>query len=255
MYTIQINHKEAGLTQYKIYSEDEAEEKGISYKYWKEAKIGDYATSDDGHVAKLINRREYKNTCGKVNVYMRFPWGYTFFNPKGKTKPFNAAGRKSNVTMTGKSYIEVQSRQRKMKDLALRYALEPDYDKAIDWVFGHKGSIKEWERRKWRRTMKSEVFRNMVKDELASLLKGKGLTEEYTLELLETTIKLAKNKKDVTNLMRAVDNLQDMHGMKEKNQIKTTEKLEAHSTIELLDELKKEEKSIQIEQTTTKQED
>ena len=54
--------------------------------------------------------------------------------------------------------------------------------------------------------------------------------------------------------MRAVDNLQDMHGMKEKNQIKTTEKLEAHSTIELLDELKKEEKCIQIEQTTTKQE-
>ena len=94
----------------------------------------------------------------------------------------------------------------------------------------------------------------MVKDELSNLLKNKGLTEEYTLELLENTIKLAKDKKDVTNLMRAVDNLQDMHGMKEKNQVKTTEKLEAHSTIELLDELKKEEKSIQIEQTTTKQE-
>ena len=255
MYTIQINHKEAGLTKYKIYSEDEAVEKGISYKYWKEAKIGDYATSDDGHVAKLLNRREYKNTSGKINIYLRFPWGYTFFNPRAKTKPLKAACRKTNTTMTGKSYIEVQSRQRTMKDLALRYALEPDYDKAIDWVFGHKGTVEDWERRKWKRTMKSEVFRNMVKDELANLLKDKGLTEEYTLELLENTIKLAKDKKDVTNLMRAVDNLQDMHGMKEKNQIKTTEKLEAHSTIELLDELKKEEKSIQIEQTTTKQED
>ena len=51
-------------------------------------------------------------------------------------------------------------------------------------------------------------------------------------------------KGDVTNLMRAVDNLQDMHGMKDKHLIKTTERLEATSTKKLVDDIFEEEKLL-----------
>ena len=92
--------------------------------------------------------------------------------------------------------------------------------------------------------MKSEVFKNMVKDELQKLLQDHGLTEGYTLELLEETIEKARNKGDITNLMRAVDNLQDMHGMKDKHLLKTTQQIEATSSTKLIDELREEEQHL-----------
>ena len=94
----------------------------------------------------------------------------------------------------------------------------------------------------------------MVRDELQKLLKEHGLTEDYTLQLLEETIKKAKDKGDVTNLMRAVDNLQDMHGMKDKHQVKTVEQIEATSNTKLIDELREEEEKLIATKTTITEE-
>ena len=93
----------------------------------------------------------------------------------------------------------------------------------------------------------------MVREELQALLKKHNMTESYTLELLEETIEKAKNKGDITNLMRAVDNLQDMHGMKEKNQIKTVEQIEATSNVKLIDELRETEEKLTATKTTIKE--
>jgi hypothetical protein len=248
MYTVNIHHRgESQATSYKIYRKDEADERDIKYFYWKEANTGDYALSDDNYVAKVISRREYKSNNKTPNIYLRFPWGYTFFSPKYNSKKLIAHGRKTNVTFTGKSYIEVQSGQDKMKNLATMFALKPDYDLAIEWALG---AVTDSERRKWKRTMKSEVFKGMVKDELSKLLVDRGLTEGYTLQLLEDTIHMAKDKKDVSNLLRAVENLQDMHGMKEKYLVKTTQQIEATSSTKLIDELREEEKHLIATQTT-----
>ena len=85
---------------------------------------------------------------------------------------------------------------------------------------------------------------------MVKLLSEHGMTEDYTLNLLEETIQLAKSKKDVTNLMRGIENLQDMHGIKEKHLVKTTDKIEAHSSAELIDDIVKEEKTLLAQRTT-----
>jgi len=248
MYTVNIRHKgDKEPTTYSIYRKDEADDKNITYCYWKDANTGDYALSDDEYVAKVISRREYKSNNKIPNVYLRFPWGYTFFSPKYKSKKLIAHGRKTNVTFTGKSYIEVQSGQDKMKNLAMMFSLKPDYDLAIEWALG---AVTDSERRKWKRTMKSEVFKNMVKDEMQKLLQDHGLSEGYTLDLLEEAIRMAKDKKDVSNLLRAVENLQDMHGMKDKHLLKTTQQIEATSSTKLIDELMEEEKHLLATKTT-----
>ena len=251
MYTINIDHRQDGITTYQVYRQAEADKEGIEYKHWKDATKGEYAVSDDGYVAKVISRREYDSNHDIKNVYIRFPWGYTFYNPKYPTKKLKASGRKSNTTFTGKSRIEVQSGQDKMKNLAAMFALKPDYDLAVDWALG---SVTPEERRRWKRTMKSEVFKQMVREELQKLLSDHGLTEDYTLDLLTETIDKAKNKSDVTNLLRAVENLQDMHGMKDKHLVKTVDTIEAHSNTKLLDELIEEEQRIIAQRTTTKEE-
>ena len=93
----------------------------------------------------------------------------------------------------------------------------------------------------------------MVREELQKLLNEHGLTEDYTLQLLEETIIKAKDKGDITNLMRAVDNLQDMHGMKEKHLVKTTEQIEATSNTKLIDELKETEDKLIATKTITEE--
>ena len=251
MYTINIDHRQDGMTTYQIYRQDEADKEGINYKHWKEAKTGDYGVSDDGYVAKVISRREYDSNHAVKNVYLRFPWGYTFYNPKYPTKKLKASGRKSNTTFTGKTRIEVQSGQDTLKNLAAMFALKPDYDLAVDWALG---STTPEERRRWKRTMKSEVFKKMVREELQKLLSDHGLTEDYTLDLLTETIDKAKNKSDITNLLRAVENLQDMHGMKDKHLVKTVDTIEAHSSTKLLDEIIEEENRIIAQRTVTKEE-
>ena len=75
-------------------------------------------------------------------------------------------------------------------------------------------------------------------------VKKHGMTEDYTLDLLDETITTAKDKKDVTNLMRAVENLQDMHGMKDKSKLKTTTQIEGTVTRKLLDKIQEEEKKL-----------
>ena len=250
MYTINIDHKDKGLTTYNIYRKEEADKKGINYVYWKLANVGQYAISDDDYVAKVINRKEYPSNHNKDNIYLRFPWGYTFFNPKYASKKLKVSGRKTNTTMTGKPMLEVVSKQDMMKNLAKAYSVTWDYNLALDMVLG---SYTPSEFKKWKRMMKTEVFDKMIKEELADLLTDHGLDKTYTLELFAKVIEMAQDKKDVTNLMRAVENLQGMHGMKEKQLVKTTEKLEAISNTKLIDELREEEDRLVATKTTTKE--
>tara|TARA_R110002020_G_scaffold212480_4_gene419120 strand:- start:16238 stop:16999 length:762 start_codon:yes stop_codon:yes gene_type:complete len=250
MYTIPIHHNgDTDPTVYKVYKKKEADKESIEYKYWKDANIGEYGITDDEYVAKVINKKAYDSNHKEPNIYIRYPWGYTFFNPNYASKQLHAMGRQSNQTFTGKPHLEVMAKQDVMKNLALMYSLKPDPDLAIDWVFD---SISTKKRRKFKRIMRTEVFQSMVKEQLQELLTEHGLTENFTLDLLDETISLAKEKKDITNLLKAVDNLQEMHGMKDKHLVKTIDKLEATSSTRLLDEIIEEEKSIKIQQTTEK---
>ena len=250
MYTINIDHKDKGLTTYSVYRKDEADEKGIEYVYWKMVQPGGYGLSDDNYVAKCIKRKAYPSNHNKDNVYLRFPWGYTFFNPKYASKKLNVSGRKTNTTMSGKPMLEVKSKQDMMKNLAKAYSVTWDYNLALDMVLG---SYTPTEFKKWKRMMKTEVFEKMIKEELADLLTDHGLDKTYTLDLFAKVIEMAQDKKDVTNLMRAVENLQGMHGMKDKQLVKTTEKLEAISNTKLIDELREEEDKLIATKTTTEE--
>ena len=248
MYTIDIHHKgDNAPTTYKILKKEEADSENIQYRHWKKAGEGEYGISDDNYVAKVISKSVYNPT----SVYIRYPYGYTFFNPKYESVSLKASGRKSNTTISGKTQWEVLANGQKMKNLAMVYATAMDYDKTIEHVLNNPTDNQKV---MWKRRMKKEKFKDMVRKEVQALLKEHGLTEDYTLQLLEETIRKAKDKGDVTNLMRAVDNLQDMHGMKEKHQIKTTEQIEATSNTKLIDELQETEEKLIATKTTVRDE-
>ena len=248
MYTIDIHHKgDKEATTYTVFNKKEAKEKDIDYKHWRKANEGEYGVSDDNYVAKVISRAKYKST----SIYIRFPYGYTFFNPNYNSSKLNFAGRKANNTISGKTHWEVIAKGQKMKNLAMVYAQTMDINKTIEHVLDNPTDNQKV---MWKRRMKKEKFKDMVREELQALLKKRNMTEGYTLELLEYTIQKSKDKGDITNLMRAVDNLQDMHGMKEKHLIKTTEQIEATSNTKLIDELRETEDKLIATKTTVTEE-
>jgi len=243
MKEITINHRdERGKTTYTLYEKDEAEDAGIDYKYWQNAEVGEYGVTDDGIVAKVIQKTEYDNNSGKKSVYVRFPWGYTLY-PKqySDKKKLLARGRKSAYTLTGDSQWHVGRRKRDMENIALCYAQVFDKDFAIALA---TGGVSKSKHRSYRRYMRTEKFRQMVREELKKLLEKQELTEEYTLKLLKEGIEIAKDTKDVTNILKAVKNLQELHGMNEKDKVKRTAALEVNQTKRLIDKITQEEERM-----------
>ena len=140
MYTITIKHKGIGEKTYEIYTEEEANKEGLQYNHWKKAREGQWALSDDGFVSKVIKRKKYRTDDKIDNVYLRFAWGYTFYNPKYKGKELKVKGRKSNTTMSGKRPIEVKAKQKRMQNLAMVYAQTMNTEDTIARVCGEVNS-------------------------------------------------------------------------------------------------------------------
>lgn len=241
MYEISINHRDKGKTFYIIYTKEEAENEGVDYKYWKDAKKGDYALSDDNYVAKVIQRRKYKSNNGVNSYCVRMPFGYAFHSPKYPTQKLKAEGRQSNATLSGKPQLEVKKNSTVWRNLSLAYSTCFNMDLAIDLVFDNAGVSK---RRTYKRYMRTKEFQSMVKDELKGVLKEKGYGETDVIDLLSKGLQMAEKKNDVTNFLRVVENMQEMLGMKDKNVIKTTHTLEATANRKLLDEIAEEEASL-----------
>ena len=246
MYIVTIHHRgHEEPTDYKIYEKEEMDSQNKRYVYWKEANEGDYALSDDGYCAKVIKKTLYPNNTKNKTIYLRVPWGYIMWNPKYPTKKFKAKGRITPHTFKGKPLFQGFKKREKFRNLAMCYAQTMDKDLSIDLAMGtHTDS----EHMNWKKRMNTEEFRSMVREELQALLNSHGKTADYTMQLLGDAIELAKTKKDVSNLMRAVENLQDMHGMKDKALVKTTTQIEAVSTSKMLDEINEEEKRLKATQ-------
>jgi hypothetical protein len=249
MFEITINHK-SGAKSYPIYSEIEALEKGIDFKHWKKAEEGTYCISDDGYIAKVLKRKNYESDRNEATLYVRTPYGYIMHNPNYKTQKFYAEGRSTPWTLSGKPALEVKSKSHKWKNLALAYvSTNFDADLAIDLVMGQ---TTPQQRRRWKRNIRTEEFKSVVREELDVLLKESGKDKEYVMELLEEAITMAKKKEDVSNLMRATEKLMSLHGMDDKDTIKTTRQIEGVSTKKLIADVLQEEQKIKLTETTEK---
>lgn len=62
------------LGEFLIYTQEEADKEGISYKPWYDATNTDYAMSDDGYIAKVRNISTYPKKY-MTGVEVKLPLG------------------------------------------------------------------------------------------------------------------------------------------------------------------------------------
>lgn len=247
MFEIAINHK-SGRKSYPVYTKEEADSSSIEYKHWKEVREGEYCLSDDGYVSLTLKRKEYESDRNQPTLYIRTPFGYIMHNPNYSSQKFYAEGRSTPWTLSGKPALEVQSNSQKWRNLALAYvSTNFDADLAIDMVLGQTTAQ---QRRRWKRNIRTEEFKKVVREELDVLLKDSGKDREYVMTLLEESIQMARDKKDVTNMMRATEKLMSLHGMDDKDTIKTTRQIEGVSTKKLIADVLEEEQKLKLTETT-----
>ena len=243
MYTISINHKAIGEVEYSVFYSQEAIDKDIDFDYWQDAKEGQYALTDDGYVAKIISKKEYSDEHGRKSFYYRMPFGYIMWNPKYPNKKFNCGGRVANNTFTGKKWLDVKVKSEPYKALAMWAAMTEDRDIAIDQVFG---SVSVSKRRSLRRHMRTESFKSMKRGEAQKMLESNMMDADYFIDLMKQGVTIALKKEDVQGIRGFVNDGMEIHGMKDKETVTVTERLEATQTRKLIDNINAQEDKLEI---------
>jgi hypothetical protein len=198
-----------------IYTQAEADELGIKYKPWIECEEGEYGLSDDGYATELITKKNYKDARHGY-------WSFT----GGLVKRYANDYKKGNSTeellvgplLTGErkaKKIADALKTDKAKQIMRAYLLnDRKIDIAVRQILPGAPMI---ELNKWRTVAKSEEFKRLVKEEILNLLEACGYSKQKTILLLDEAIQMARDKKDVSNMMRAVENLFDILGFRDKD--------------------------------------
>ena len=241
MFSVNINHKDIGPTDYIIYTKDEANLAKIPYTFWQEANQGEYALTDDDYVAKIIKKKEYEDKQGRNSWYYRFAFGYIMWDSKYPNKKLNCGGRVTNTTMSGKNWLDVRCNSEDYQDLAFWAAVTENRDVAIDKVYG---SVSVSKRRKLKRHMRTESFKTMKRDEAQKMLASNMMDADYFIELMKKGVEIALKKEDVNGIRGFVNDGMEIHGMKDKETVTVTDRLEAVQTRSLIDSINQEENKL-----------
>jgi hypothetical protein len=84
----------------------------------------------------------------------------------------------------------------------------------------------------------------MKRDEAQKLLSDNMMDAEYFIELMKTGVEMAKEKKDVNAIRGFVNDGMEIHGMKDKETVTVTDKIEAVQTRALIDNINQEENKL-----------
>lgn len=245
MYPVRIFNRLLKAHEDKyIYTKEEADNLGIEYKPWIECEAGEFGLSDDGFVTELISKKNYGGDPR---------YGYWSFTG-GLVKRYKVDYKKGNSTeellvgplLTGErreKKIADALKTNKAKQIMRAYLLnDRKIDLAVRQILPAAPMV---ELNKWRTVAKSEGFKRMVKEEILTLLESSGFSRQRTLLLLDEAIEMAREKKDVNGMLRAVENLFDILGFKDKDTQKqsvefTSKTLEnlADSILEVEDKVK-----------------
>jgi len=241
LFSVTINHKEIGATDYVVYTKDEAIHGKVPFRHWQKAEQGEYALTDDDYVARIIKKKQYEASDGRKSYYYRLPFGYIMWDSKYPNKKLNCGGRITNTTMSGKNWLEVRCNSEDYQDLAFWAAVSENRDVAIDKVYG---SVSVSKRRKLKRHMRTEAFKTMKRDEAQKMLADNMMDADYFIELMKQGVEIALKKEDVNGIRGFVNDGMEIHGMKDKETVTVTDKIEAVQTRALIDNINQEENKL-----------
>ena len=239
---------------FEIYTEQEAKDRNIPYKHWKDCVPGDYGLSDDGFVGVCLNKRTYTGRKkGKTAPVIFMAYGAAWVTGKGH---INYLERKANNTYSrtsARGSDETEAARTRTKNAVLLAAEQLIRTGEVDY---HKlGELFRPDQvdpaATMRRLFRSERVQIMLREEVRKALEVKGITEETVVERLDDVYDLAKKKKDLPNMLRSTENFVEILHMKQKP-VRVTETLEIEGkrVEQIGDKVETEERKAKLSRTT-----
>lgn len=236
--------------EYPVYSRKEADELGLSYNHPFDVSEGEYGVSSDNEVSICLKKSQMKGGTFKV----KYPWGPSFVR-SGKDD-IKSTGRVNNYTESGKNnrgkFISGNDNFKKLAHLMAQPGMTKKA--SIQMVYGHLPDNKRYSLNK---TMRMEVFRKMVNDELDKIVEqfpiGKMDTARALAAVLDRAMdwdgdKMGKGG-DAKIAVSVLDKLMDMNDMKSKGKIITTHQIEASTVEHTLADIQEKKKLFKATQT------
>lgn len=213
------------LGEFFVYTEEEAKNEGIEYRYWKDGIEGEYVITDDKYVCLLRKRKP----CER-NVYYVLSIGTYWCRTDGRGKDDEVIWEKKRGTQyynrAMKPFAEWLPAKHFAKDLvrvATRMILN---DGKIDWhklgeMFFKKHSNPPW---RARRFFKFTTIQMMMETELDKQLTKYGITDEKIIQdCFLKAITLATQQGDARTLLKAGAELARLKGMYPQKTVVTNE--------------------------------
>ena len=233
-----------------IYTKEEADSLGIEYKNWVDCAVeGEWGLSDDGYITELLFKKTYGTATGYG--YWSFTGGLVkrYKNDFGKNKEYETLLVGPLLTGERKEKkIADALKTDKAKKIMRAYLLhDRKIDVAVHSVLPGAPMI---ELNKWRTVAKSEAFRKMVKQEILDIMESMGFNKQKAILLLDEAIQMARDKKDVTNMMRATETLFDILGFNDKDVKKDSLEFTNKSLEHLADSLLENKQTVKLTRET-----
>jgi len=254
---IRIKRRIDGKTAYhNIQTEKEARNDKIEYVHWKNAKVGEYASTDDGYVALCYNKKDYTDKNGKLKTFVKLTCGvgwvtpfakleflknhehgvYSKTNPARKWDEEEGGKMRSKNTVT--AYAQMLINDGKVDFQALSKIYRPDQKEPIATV---------------RRFLKQKVAKKMGEEKLKEILSKKSISKEFAVDNIVVALKMAEEKGDVNNFLKANDYLMDLLEMK-PNKKMITDTIQVDMTQQIADTIAKEDKRLTLQRKSEENE-
>jgi hypothetical protein len=241
-----LKRKMKGVNKvYNIYTEGEAESEGLPFLHWKLAKEGDYAITDDGYVGLCIGRKNYTDKNGRVKTFVRLCHGANWAGNTNRIEYMVNKAFGSYSQSNPKSWQQRESRRTRTKNLISAYVGQALSSKGFNYDV--LGNIYRPDQQNpsvtVKRVLKQEFIRNMIEKKLKEIMEEKGISKSSVVDTLLEAIDIARQKQDVTNMLKTCDYFMELLEMKPSRRI-ITDTLQLDVSSSIADAIELEEKSL-----------
>lgn len=242
---------------YEIYTQEEADNRGIDYVYWKDAtEEGQYVITDDNYVCEV--RKIYESKKGDRQIVLS--GGRCWDNDSAEIN-YEAYKEVGNFQFNKpQTYMQREIKNFRSDFIIRFYArLRAQGVKHNDMPWDHMGRMYRPDTPAPVVTVK-KLFRSKetmkeVSKQVAEIMDEKGLTEENLLDKYMDLLEMAKDEGDLTNLRLTLDSLSKKRGTDKPQQKQNLIEESVSMSREIGEGIKKEKQQIQATRTTRTDED
>jgi len=194
-----------------VYTIAEAVEAGIPFRPWREARAGEWASSDDGYVGECFSVREYTDKRKHTRTLVACSFGQAWVC-KGSLIEFEKRRANGSLhSVSSGTWLDREVRRYRTQSAIMVY-VQMVLTGRIDWdVVGKTyrpdqaipaATVK--------RLFKQGKVRTMIENELKRVLRNKGIDEAYLIDRVIEVVDLARETKDpaaMANAAKMIGNL------------------------------------------------